>query len=305
MDTGSQHEAELHMSNSISVQSALEIAGAEEVRSLRLPSGIVLSEWSGCNTLTEYCSSSENVLSIYLSGGENCSQIRGRRVVRRGFKDAICLFPRGEGESVWRITDRLNFLHIYFDPQCFDTDLLKSMRQAPEHCHFREVFQEPAPVISAAARSLSQANWTDHSLSLGIDSLMTWILHNTFFHFAEKDLEDEDLRGCLTVRQSTLIREYLNANLGERILLEDLAGLVKLSRFHFLRKFKNTFGHSPHAYLTQLRMTHAHSLLQKTDEKVMIIALECGYAEHSQFTSAFKRHYGYPPTALRKRIGRH
>ncbi len=290
--------------NPLTVQGSLETAGAKAVRSLRLPSGIVLSEWSGYDTLTEYSGSSENVLSIYLSGGENCSQIHGQRVVRRGFKDAICLFPRGEGKSVWKITNRLNFLHIYFDPRCFDIDFLQSMRQAPERCHFREVFQESAPVISSAARSLAQADWTDQSLSLGIDSLMCWILQNTFHYFAEKDLEDTDLRGCLSVRQATLIRGYLNENLGERILLDDLAGLINLSRFHFLRKFKNTFGQSPHAYLTQLRMNQAHDLLQKTDEKVAMIALECGYAQHSQFTSAFKRHYGYPPAALRKRIDR-
>ncbi|MCS2610677.1 helix-turn-helix transcriptional regulator [Halomonas dongshanensis] len=292
----------MRYSNPITVQKSLETAGAKAVRSLRLPSGIVLSEWTGYNTLTEYNITSENVLSIYLSEGENCSQIRGKRVVSRGFKDAICLFPRGEGKSVWRITNRLNFLHIYFDPRCFNSNFLQSMRQAPERCHFREVFQESVPVISSAARSLAQADWTDQSISLGIDSLMCWILQNTFYHFAEEDLECLNQQGRLSVRQAGLIRDYLDENLGERILLDDLAGLVNLSRFHFLRKFKNTFGQSPHAYLTQLRMSKAHGLLQKTDEKVAMIALELGYAQHSQFTSAFKLYYGYPPAALRKRI---
>jgi AraC family transcriptional regulator len=292
-------------SKSITVQDALETAGAKAVRSLRLPSEIVLSEWSGYNTLTEYRSSSENVLSIYLSGGENCSQVCGGRVVRRGFKDAICLFPIGEGESAWKIKDRLDFLHIYFDPRNFSTDMLQSMRQPPERCHFRDVFQEPAPVISSAARSLTQTDCSEQALSLGIDSLLCWILQNAFHHFAEKDLEQADLQGKLSVRQATLIRDYLNANLRERVLLDDLAGLINLSRFHFLRKFKNTFGQSPHVYLTQLRMSHAYNLLRKTDEKVVMIALECGYAQHSQFTNAFKRHYGYPPAALRERKKSH
>lgn len=287
-------------SHALTFQGALETAGAKTIRSIQLPSGIMLSEWRGHNTLTEYCTSSENVLSIYLSGGENCSQLQGSRVVRQGFKDAICLFPRGEGESVWRITDQLNFLHIYFNPQAFDASMLAAISQPPERYHFREVFQESAPVISYAARSLAQVDWSDQSLSLGIDSLMTWILENTFQIFGEKETEKIDLRGRLSVKQVTLISDFLKANLSESIVLEDLAGLVKLSRFHFLRKFKNTFGMSPHVYLTQLRMCQAYSLLQKTDNKVITIALECGYAQHSQFTNAFKRYYGYPPANLRK-----
>ena len=45
-----------------------------------------------------------------------------------------------------------------------------------------------------------------------------------------------------------MIREYCNANLGEMVRLEHLADLVSLSRYHFLRKFKNTFEQSPHAF---------------------------------------------------------
>ncbi|MDT8895221.1 AraC family transcriptional regulator [Halomonas sp. I1] len=134
---------------------------------------------------------------------------------------------------------------------------------------------------------------------------MTWILQNTFHHFSEKGLAEEDPRGSLTACQAALIRDYLNENLEAPIQLEDLSELANLSRFHFLRKFKNTFGQTPHAYLTQIRLGRAHSLLEKTDEKVMMIALECGYTQHSQFTQAFKRHYGYPPATLRKRLGRH
>lgn len=284
---------------SITVRGALNSAGAEVVRSMQLPSGITLSEWTGRNTLTEYKSSAENVLSIYLSGGENCAQVDGRQVVRRGFKSAVCLFPVGEGESQWQITERLNFLHIYFDMRNFEPSLLRALRQPPEAYRFREVFQEASPVISAAVHSIAQSDWNDETLSLGIDSLMSWILLNAIRGYAEADLEPVDTRGCLSTKQADMIREYCNANLGEMVRLEHLADLVSLSRYHFLRKFKNTFEQSPHAFLTGLRMARAHDLLRHTDQKIMSIALECGYAQHSRFSTAFKRHYGYSPGAVR------
>ncbi|KVL30844.1 AraC family transcriptional regulator [Burkholderia sp. MSMB1835] len=286
-------------SNSITVRGALNSAGAEAVRSMQLPSGIILSEWTGHNTLTEYKRSTENVLSIYLSGGENCAQVDGRRVVRRGFKSAVCLFPIGEGESQWRITERLNFLHIYFDLPSLEPSLIRSLRQPPEAYRFREVFQEASPVISAAANSIAQADWGDDTLSLGIDSLMSWILLNAIRGYAEAELEPVDARGRLSMKQADQIREYCNANLGEIVRLEHLADLVNLSRYHFLRKFKNTFDQSPHAFLTELRMRRAHDMLKHTNQKIMSIALECGYAQHSRFSTAFKRHYGYSPGAVR------
>ncbi|HDR9011902.1 TPA: helix-turn-helix transcriptional regulator [Burkholderia vietnamiensis] len=286
-------------SNSITVRGALNSAGAEVVRSMQLPSGIILSEWTGQNTLTEYKSSSENVLSVYLSGGENCAQVDGRHIVRRGFKSAVCLFPVGEGESQWRITERLNFLHIYFDLPNLEPSLIRSLRQPAEASRFREVFQEASPVISAAATSIAQADWNDDTLSLGIDSLMSWILLNAISRYAMADLERVDARGRLSAKQAEQIREYCNANLGEAVRLEHLADLVNLSRYHFLRKFKNTFDRSPHAFLTELRMLRAHDLLKHTDHKIMSIALECGYAQHSRFSTAFKRHYGYSPGAVR------
>ena len=262
---------------------------------------MVLSEWTGRNTLTEYKNSAKNVLSVYLSVGENRAQIDGRSVVRRRLESEVCLFPVGEGKSQWQIAERLNFLHIYFDVLNFEASLIRSLRQSPDAYRFREGFQEASPVISAAANSIAQADWNDETLSRGVDSLVSSILLNAIRSYAEADLDTVDTRGCLSMKQADMIREYCNANLGEIVRLEDLADLVSLSRYHFLRKFKNTFQQSPHAFLTELRMSRAHDLLRQTDQKIMSIALECGYAQHSRFSTAFKRHYGYSPGAVRRK----
>ena len=128
---------------------------------------------------------------------------------------------------------------------------------------------------------------------------MSWILLNTIRSYGGTDLETVDTRGRFSVSQTKLLRDFLSENLGEPVRLEDLASLVNLSRYHFLRKFTTTFGHSPHAFLTHARMNRAHNLLKNTPQKITTIALECGYGQHSQFTTAFKRHFGYPPRAVR------
>lgn len=283
------------------VKHALKSAGADLVRSTHLTSGITLSEWSGQNTLTDYQCSAEDVLSIYLSGGEHCSQMRNNKEIRRGFQDAICLFPAGGGTSQWKIADRLHFLHIYFDGSSCEPSLAQSLKHPSNRYNFREVFQEPCPVISSAAHSIAQADWSDVSLSLGIDSLVSWILLNAIRSYTSSELEPVDTRGKFSTARADDITDYLQANLSETIRLEELAQLCNLSRYHFLRKFTNTFGNSPHVYLTGLRMARAHTLLVNSRQKITAVALECGYNQHSQFATAFKRHFGYSPSEVRKR----
>ncbi len=294
-------DSTLKLADPEDVPGALKSAGAEIIRSVALPSGIVLSEWSCHNTLTDYKSASENVLSIYLSGGENCSQMRQQQIVRSGFENATCLFPKGGGESRWRITGRLNFLHIYFDPEKFGPAMQQSLRQPPEACQFREVFQEASPVIGSAARSIALTDWNDTGLSTGIEGLTSWIILHAIRDYAVPGLEKTETRGRFSARHARLLRDYLDAHLGASVQLDDLAGLVNLSRYHFLRKFKSTFGQSPHAFLTELRMARAHDMLQHTTQKIAAVAFECGYSQQSHFTSAFRRCYGYPPSAVRRR----
>jgi AraC family transcriptional regulator len=283
------------------VRGALNTAGAQLTRSIELPSGVSIADWSHGDTLTQYLGSTEDVLSVYVAGGEQCSKIKDGRVSRHGFPGAVCLFPTGSGESEWRIAGNLRFLHIYIDPRSFERSLVHSLKSPPNNINFREVFQENCPVISSAAFSIAHTDWSDTSLSLGFDSLVSWILLSAVRNYSSTELEPVGSPGTFSAVQRRDIREYLEANLGELVSLEGLASNCQLSRYHYLRKFKNSFGCTPHAYLTKLRMTRAHDLLASGNLKVISVALECGYSQPGQFATAFKKHFGYSPSALRAR----
>lgn len=283
------------------VRGALSTAGAQLTRSIELPSGVSIADWSHGDTVTQYLGSTEDVLSIYVAGGEQCSKIKDGRVSRHGFPGAVCVFPTGSGESEWRIAGDLRFLHIYIDPRSFEQSLAHSLKSPPSNINFREVFQENCPVISSAALSIAHADWSDTSLSLGFDSLVSWILLGAVRNYSSTELERVDSPGTFSAGQCRDIREYLEANLSELVSLEGLASNCQLSRYHYLRKFKNSFGCTPHVYLTKLRMIRAHDLLIGGNLKVISVALECGYSHPGQFATAFKRHFGYSPSILRTR----
>ncbi len=85
----------------------------------------------------------------------------------------------------------------------------------------------------------------------------------------------------------------------EPLDLDDMARAAGLSRAHFSREFRRTFGESPHAYLLTRRLERAAALLRNTDYSVAEICFSVGLRSVGSFTTSFKRAYGATPTAYR------
>jgi AraC-like DNA-binding protein len=98
--------------------------------------------------------------------------------------------------------------------------------------------------------------------------------------------------------------ELMHARLGENLPLEELASAAHLSPFHFARLFKKLTGASPHAYLANLRATHAQALLTDTNLSITEVSARVGYDSPSHFAKAFRQATGLSPRAFRNAIVR-
>ena len=94
-------------------------------------------------------------------------------------------------------------------------------------------------------------------------------------------------------------RDLADARYSEPIDVADMAAAAGLSRAHFSREFKRTFGESPYVYLLTRRLERATALLRNTDHSVAEICLEVGLTSVGSFTTSFKRIYGQTPTEYR------
>src|SRR5690348_12347057 len=94
-------------------------------------------------------------------------------------------------------------------------------------------------------------------------------------------------------------RDLADARYFEPLTVDDLARAARLSRAHFSREFRRTFGESPHAYLLTRRLERAAALLRGTDHSVAEICFSVGLQSVGSFTSSFTRTYGLSPTAYR------
>jgi AraC family transcriptional regulator len=68
-------------------------------------------------------------------------------------------------------------------------------------------------------------------------------------------------RGGLAVWQQKRVMDFIEEHLSEDVSLDVLADLVRLSPYHFLRSFKQSFGEPPYRYWTGRRIERAKALL--------------------------------------------
>ena len=94
-------------------------------------------------------------------------------------------------------------------------------------------------------------------------------------------------------------KDLADARYFEPLCVDDLARAAKLSRAHFSREFRRTFGESPHSYLLTRRLERAAALLRGTDRSVADICFSVGLQSVGSFTTSFTRTYGRSPPAYR------
>jgi AraC-like DNA-binding protein len=99
-------------------------------------------------------------------------------------------------------------------------------------------------------------------------------------------------------------RDFLAANLGQRMKLADAARIACLSPFHYHRMFARAFGETPHEFLTRRRLERAKELLANQNASVTDICLEIGYSSLGTFSSGFTAVYGYSPSDYRRNVRR-
>jgi AraC-like DNA-binding protein len=108
------------------------------------------------------------------------------------------------------------------------------------------------------------------------------------------------LQGGLTGHRLRACLDHIDGNLHRDIALAELAALAGLSTTHFARAFRKSLGEPPYRYFRRRRIERAKMLLADTDQGIAEVALECGYAAQSHFSSAFKLLTMKTPAAYRR-----
>lgn len=107
-------------------------------------------------------------------------------------------------------------------------------------------------------------------------------------------IEDKNNLDAQAKSAVLFIQEYMRAHLTEKLSLDDLAHMSGLSKYYFVRAFKQHVGMPPLQYHMQLRLNAARNLLRNKMNSVEA-AMSLGFYDQSHFIHAFRKMMGVTP----------
>lgn len=101
-------------------------------------------------------------------------------------------------------------------------------------------------------------------------------------------------------RRLCLAQDHIHHHLHDTLDLDTLSQVACLSKYHFIRLFKEAFGQTPRQYLIARRLERASSLLIHSRKTFHEICQEVGLKDSSSFGRLFKRSFGATPHLYRQ-----
>jgi AraC family transcriptional regulator len=220
-----------------------------------------------------------------------------QRSTQREFSHKLSFVPAGHCFHGWqdpRVLARCTFLYIDPKGSLADPDLkFPEMEFTPRLFFSDNDIWETALKLKAQVENPGSAAYAE---ALGS------VLIHELARLERNGSDTPSFRGGLAGWQQKKIADYIEGHLDEEISLQHLAEIAQLSRYHFARAFKHSFGLPPHRYHMSRRMERAKALLEERARSVTEVGLMLGFAETSSFTTSFRRSVGVTPSDYRRAI---
>jgi AraC-like DNA-binding protein/uncharacterized RmlC-like cupin family protein len=103
-------------------------------------------------------------------------------------------------------------------------------------------------------------------------------------------------------REQQMVAEtkaYVQHHMAKAFTLDELAAGIGLSKYHFCREFRKATGTTPMAFVRQVRVEAARSLLLSTSLTLRGIAEQVGFSDEFQLSRVFRRVTGLAPGQVR------
>ncbi|MBL4675802.1 MAG: helix-turn-helix domain-containing protein [Mucilaginibacter sp.] len=108
----------------------------------------------------------------------------------------------------------------------------------------------------------------------------------------QKTHEDEPIKKA---------QEFIEANIAERISVEDLAMKYAIGKRHFERRFKKATNNSPLEYIQRVKIEAAKKHLESSRKNVNEVMYDVGYSDTKAFRTVFKKITGLSPVEYRNK----
>jgi AraC family transcriptional regulator len=109
-------------------------------------------------------------------------------------------------------------------------------------------------------------------------------------------------RAGFTPQAWARLARQIDDRLDENLSVSMLAAAAEMRETRLLQAFRQQTGLSPYRYVLQRRLEKAAALLASSHMGLADIALSTGFADQAHMTTAFARHFGRTPGAVRRAL---
>ncbi len=225
-------------------------------------------------------------LLFYVAKGKEHFFLEHERIADAG--SFIFFKPFEKQKHIYRESKTGEFYYVHFNAPCdfdlfgFESSVVYSAEPSSKVC---DIFEE---IISELQTKQPAYEMLCVSKLFSIISLLV-----------RKTKKESTPQGRYFDRISFVI-QIMNKEFQDGYTLDEYAKMCNMSKFHFLRVFKNITGSSPLEYRNKIRLDHAKELLSDTNIPINEVGRSVGFSSDTYFCDMFKSKVGMSPSQYRK-----
>jgi AraC family transcriptional regulator len=241
------------------------------------------------------------VIVVYRRGNTDMRRkLDGRWTTEGVGPGDVSLLTRA-ADSRWVWSQDLDVVLVFLTEQEIRDTCRQMFERDVSDIDIQDVLKVNDPrIYRTAMLTAAEAAGGEAGNQLMVDSLSCQLSVYLLRRYARIRFRDTGSMDSLTFQQTRLVRSYVQEHLHENISLQDLAGVLALSRFHFSRRFRNATGTTPHKFVLERRVEHAQELLRKTRATLSDVAGSCGFSDQSHMTRVFRQRLRITPAQYRR-----
>lgn len=171
----------------------------------------------------------------------------------------------------------LDYIMLYIEPQL----LLEVMEK-------KEIVRFATPIVYDYRLEQRIVNLSHAILNEKDEALCNELLVSLTDSLIQTNLSTKYKKDTALLRKA---KDMLHANLEHVLKLDEICNELNLSKFQFIRLFKNHTGISPYQYFLNCKIERARQLIEKNGDIYSAVA-QCGFVDLTHLNKHFKSVYG-------------
>ena len=225
--------------------------------------------------------------------------LRGRQVRSAATAGHLSLLPPDD-HSRWLFDKPGDIMLVVLNRTYLDRAIEAATGLSPRSVEIKPQFVIRDLTLERIAHQLLSKIWDPAFDSrLRTESLAQALAEHLLHTHTNLDLQPPSRPHTMSPNRLKRAEDFIEANLGQDMSLQDIANAAGMSLFHFAKVFKQATRRSPHQYVTERRMLQARSLLHDGRLSIGEVASAVGLSQN-RFGIVFKRLLGMTPSRFRE-----